>query len=736
MSECPNCKNQLQDGAKFCNYCGTPIAEMIYCPYCGQPTNAQMANCQNCGALLVQQAPVEPDATTVLDQSQYEQMQYQQGYEQQGYEQQGYEQQGYEQQPVAVAEDAPASFAQAEFTQEAAPKEKKPVPKKAIIIGVAAAAVVALVVILCVVFGGKSKVPNYALYIKDKQIFYSDFSKKPVQVTSDFVSSNLIDNGDLSRIGEGLGYMAKLAKDGKTLFYLDKLGYDGEEGALYYRNIKKPKQEPVKIDSSIDDLYYVSDDVSVVTFISSDGVLYQYSMKKDEKNKIASDVDQFYVSNDGKTIVYLTDDDKLYCKANGKDAETVDSDIDSVQFVSKNRETVYYVKEGTLYSKTAGKDKVKISQDVSNVISVYESGEVYYTKKNTDEIKLSDYVEDDMKAADEAFVMPEYPSYPSWWDYDTNEAYEKAYAEYEKKYDAYTAAYDEKYAVDNRNRIREGLETRTMENNSYTLYFYNGSEEKVVSSTYSTYDNYATDAPVMVFKAYSQSEVTKVKISEISSSYEVENLVNEALYSSSDVYVASKETASVIEAEEPTSVIISNDGTTVYFLDNVNEDSDSGDLYKVAISGGKASKPEMYDSDVYYYSIYVFENGDVLYYKDYDRSDHNGTMYINKNKIADDADVASAYSYFGYEKLGKLMFVTDYSSKSKQGVLNVYENGKVTKIADDVHDATLLPNGNIIYLSNYSTSSYKGDLYLSKGSKAEKLDEDVVAIYKLIDYGF
>lgn len=732
MSICPNCNNQLDDGAKFCNHCGTPVAEMIFCPYCGQQTPADAANCPNCGASLVQAQPdattvLEPsDATTVLSQEQYEQ------YAQPQYAEPQYA----EPQAADTAVEAPAAdpsaapaYESAEVQSEEAPAPaKKQIPKKAIIIGAVAAAVVALVVILGVVFGGKSKVPNYALYIKDKEIFYSDFSKDPIQVTSDFVSGD-IDNDELADSGEMLNYFARLAKDGKTMFFVDKLD-EGDSGySLYYRNIKKPKQEPVKIDSSVSN-YTVSDDVSTVTLLTTDGVLYQYSMKKDEKEKVASDVSDFYASKDGKKLVYLNDDNKVYLKNAGKDAEAADSDVEYIKHVTEDCTKVYYIKENTLYVKAEGKDKAKIAADVDNVIKIYESGEVYYTKKNEAEIKLSDYVEDDMKSADESFVMPEYPSYPSWWDYDTNEAYEKAYAEYEKKYDAYYEAYDKQYEIEQRNRIRESLTEGTMENNSKTLCFYNGSEEKVISEVYSDYESVASESPAIIFNAYNQGEVAKVKISEISSSWDVENLVREALYSSADDYVAVKETASVIEQENADSYRISSDASVVYFLDNMNDDVDSGDLYKMAISGGKASKPELYDSDVSSI-LTLFENGDVLYYKDYDYGDYDGTLYINKSKVADDARMQDIS---GYNSLGKLMFFTDYSSKSEQGVLNVYENGKVTKIADDVHDATLLPNGNIIYLSNYSIRNYKGDLYLSKGSKAEKLDEDVVAIYKILEY--
>ena len=83
MLECPNCKKQLQDGMKFCDNCGTPLAGVA-----PQPQQFQQQAPQPQPQQFQQQAP-QPQQF----QQQYQQPQYQQQYQQPPY------QAGYQQQP-------------------------------------------------------------------------------------------------------------------------------------------------------------------------------------------------------------------------------------------------------------------------------------------------------------------------------------------------------------------------------------------------------------------------------------------------------------------------------------------------------------------------------------------------------------------------------------------------------------------------------------------------------------
>ena len=59
----------------------------------------------------------------------------------------------------------------------------------------------------------------------------------------------------------------------------------------------------------------------------------------------------------------------------------------------------------------------------------------------------------------------------------------------------------------NRDSLREDLENATMEKNEYSLYYYDGTEETLVTDALATsWDvDYANDKPVVLFPVYNRS---------------------------------------------------------------------------------------------------------------------------------------------------------------------------------------------------------------------------------------
>ena len=126
MRTCPKCGNELNDGTEFCYNCGAAVPDALFCPECGKQTNPEFAFCQSCGASIAK-APAEE-------------------------------------------KPAPAPVKNA---------KKKKFPIKAIVfggIGIAVAAV--LIIVLSLLLGGRGKAGNnYILYLKDREIFFSDLKK-------------------------------------------------------------------------------------------------------------------------------------------------------------------------------------------------------------------------------------------------------------------------------------------------------------------------------------------------------------------------------------------------------------------------------------------------------------------------------------------------------------------------------------------------------------------------------
>lgn len=662
MITCPKCNKELSDDTKFCDGCGAQIFETIFCPNCGKQTSTEFAFCQSCGASITE----------------------------------------------APAEEKPA----------AAPAEKKKLPKKAIMfggIGVAVVAVLILVISL-IVGGGKAK-NDFTLYLKDSEIFFSDLKKdsEAWQLTSKLVDDEDVDDRYLAS-NEGTYILSSCictSEDGKYIFFLDKISEDDGLFNLYYREIAKPEAEAIKVASDVRS-YTVNSSATIVTYLKGDeGNLYQYKLAEDSKDKVASEVEGFEVSDDGAKIGYINSEGSLYLQYAGKDKEKIASEVSSLEYLTEDFKTVYYIKEGSLYKQVEGEDCAKIASNVYDVIKIYETGEIYYLTREAGEISLMDYVTDDMKAADASITEPTYLDYLNFPD-------------------KYYAARDAYLAKKNRDELRADLEEETWEQSRYSLCFYNGTDAAVITdafvafvgvSYYSDY-TYASDAPVIIYEAYNQSSLEKVKLSEVESIYDIEEMLEAALFSSSERYIAVKTTATVVEQEkEARNFRINSSGTVVYYIDDIPDEKSYGELYCITIADGVVGKAEVYDSDVYTSYCHFAGDDKFEYYKDY--KDGKGELYVNKTKIDYDVNI---YRTTVYSDSDKVIYLTDWNDEKQYGTLKIYQNGESVKIADDVHSFSTTSDERILYLYDYSLNYYKGELHVWENGETRKIDDDVVCV--------
>ncbi len=684
MITCPKCKKELSDDAKFCDVCGAKVLETFFCPNCGEQTSTEFAFCQNCGA-SINNNPHEEQAVVV-------------------------------------------------------PAEKKKLPKKAIIFGAIGVTVVAaLILVITLLFGGAGKSDNnYALYLKDREIFFNDLKKdsNAWQLTSRLVDNDRTDEEDLAEAGYQLGLFTYMSKDGKYVFFPDKIGNNDDGFNLYYKEVAEPEKEAVKIDSDIRS-YAVNDSTTLVTYTKgNERNLYQYKIGENSKDKIASGVYNFYVSDDGKKICYLNSDNNIYLKYADKDKEKIASDVSSSLLrITEGFSAVYYLKDDSLYKRVEGADPEKIASDVSSVIRIYDSGEIYYLTGETKEIPLIDYVTDDMKDVDDA--IPTRPTPPSSSDYASSAEFNAAYDAYEEEYEAweadYNRRYEEHYAKQYRDRLREELEEETLNQFTYSLHFYDGKKETVITNVFvGGYDSdysYASKAPVLSYEAYNQSDFNKVKLSEVESIYDIKDKVETALFSSTERYIAVKGTATAVEQEKKAvNFTIDSSGTVVYYFDDIPDGNMHGELRRIAINDGVVGKSEVYDNDVYTDYLYFVNDTELAYFKDCKNS--KGELYINKKKIDDDVNY---YSIEIDSDLDRIFYFTDWNSDKHYGTLKVYNGKETMKIADDVDSFSAIPDGRVLYLSDYSRKYYMGVLYEWKNGKIRKIDDDVVCILPLID---
>lgn len=706
MIKCPNCNKELEDGTLFCDECGTKIEAMpkmeapseaekkneaensapeaVFCSNCGTKTTTEFEFCPNCGAnVKTGEMPAQAQGTA----------------------------------PVQMPGQMPVEQ-----------------PKKGnigLIIGIAAVCAVLLIGAVLCVFAfmntGKSNGKmDYLTYVKDKEIYYSNKSKKaPAQVTERFVDDKDIENYNLESGGSHIGRLIVKSSDGKKLFYPDKLNNSDNGATIYVKELSKLSGEGTKIDTDING-YIINDSATTMIYLKDSDSLYLYNVKKGDKEKIAGDVKKVQAAEDCKKLYYSNEDDTLYFWEQGKEKAKVDSDITNVFYISEDFKTVYYLKEDSLYKKVVGKDKEKVASEVQNVVTIYDSGELYYVKEGDVTLSYKDMINDDYKDEDANMKEPEYPDYG---DYRTAEGYTDWDA-YNDAKDKYQKKYDEEWVPKrNRDYIRENLENYGDLYNLYELHYFDGKNDSLISDQVMDDDaEYSNDNPVIMYATFDVEKVDKIKLSKIA---EMENSlydeVQKKMLAGVNFYVASKDKVSELaldmdEIDSTSDFEMDSAGSRIMFLQDVDEEKNEGDLYMIDIKNGQPSDPKLYDEDVSSYAGMRFSGDHVIYYKNY--KDSKADIYIDGKEADFDARTYSSY----YKDEDKIFFYVDYNSEKDQGTLRVYKNGKTETIGNDIHSYRVLGNDEIVYISDFSQKSYKGDLYLYRKNKATKVDEDVVTL--------
>lgn len=247
--KCPNCHKELAQDAKFCSECGTPIPAVI------EPTPSDEV-------LL-------PEDTTTLPEEE-----------------------------ALLSEDAVMEVPALEPTSPATATNTK--SRK----GVFLSMLLAVVAVVCMyIFYGelgfdapKTKGNDAILYVKGGELFYNDQNGTEVQLTKDLA-------GAVSE-QSALDMLVKLSSDGKTVFYPDRAGADGNGVSLYCTKIGA-NELPVKLGNGIVS-YQVLSDGKTVYYLDAEGNLFLHDQTT--KTKLRSSVKELYTS-DGM--------DYLYCKTDG-----------------------------------------------------------------------------------------------------------------------------------------------------------------------------------------------------------------------------------------------------------------------------------------------------------------------------------------------------------------------------------------------------------------------------------
>lgn len=574
--------------------------------------------------------------------------------------------------------------------------------KKGIIGVVAAAVIVGLGVlgysIISNNFGKGEGYENHPLvYAKDGLIFMKNANKKeawPLTEEYGYYGNNEYDEGFTNHI--------QISDDGKLIFFADDI--DNAEFKLYYRktNQRVPRgngadEKGIRVASGVNS-FQASPNGDFVVYLKGDR-LYISDLK--EERSIANDVTYFNLSDDLQKIIFRKDDGDVYICGMGKknEPEKVDSDVDTILTGYGEYNKMYYKKGDELYYKEYGKDKVKVAADISNAMTI---GDTYFiTKEVKTKKKFNDLFDDDCASSDAQMTNPSYS------DFKTPD--ENGYMRTD--YDAYYAARDKYNEKEARDDVREYYANNAQEITTYVLY-------KVVGTDIQEIDNGLLESYVYNIFTKQSSDDSKIRMSSVKSLSDARNKVSNLQNNVELSAYILKSDGKIIPiadygADDCVNIQISSDEKYFYCI----EDPDSnynGTLNRYTITdSGLTSKEKIYD-DASGYNL--FDDAVIVH------TDDEAMGIYEKGKYIHLSD-SSNWRYH-YED-GVLYFYDRYSSNNEDGNLMRYENGKTKQIDIDVHDFVVRGAKNCYYIKDYSDSRSKGELYQNKGGKSKYVDSDV-----------
>lgn len=488
------------------------------------------------------------------------------------------------------------------------------------------------------VFAPKYEMPvdrsKFALsYVKDYCLYQKPVSGSAVQLSDKLVS-------DTESGFANYSYTVKQSKDGKTVYFLENFDSSTFSGTLYASYNGKDK---VKIADNALQGFVISENGKTVMYMSNVdintamGQLY-YCTKGSEPQLLANSTlyQTFMVSANGKMMAYL---------------ENVDSETGM----------------GEYWIAKAGSTPVKIDDTVIGGVKISDKGEVLYVK-NLDEMtytcdlytaSLSKSPEFISSGVSENYVMASsFSKKVGYVTVDENQIYNFNFKSGNKTPDLVLDDIMGFFAVDIENqnfllaKMAEGADASTASPDM--LLKKKGKNAETIASGMLTpqhasasydfktiyylndYDQAASSGVLHVrkesFFGTAKDEVIAEGVSTFTASKDgsvviyMTNVDSTTGMGTLNAYKNGK-TKVLAEGIYSQTYKLSENGKTVTYLGDINEESFTGTLYSVKTSGGSAAS--VIDSDVYS-SFYTRSDKNAIYLKNYNSESDTADLYMWK----------------------------------------------------------------------------------------------------------
>ncbi len=588
----------------------------------------------------------------------------------------------------------------------------------AITIGV----IILTILFVFIILGGTSsasddKVGDSLFYTKNGKVYYTSIDEiAPVEVISP--NGKVLDRSfsyyDIFSI--------QVSEDGRKLFYPNNIDLNDPEyhADIFCCDLVSKNHEAIKVGSGINN-YVPNQDGSKVYFLK-DKDLYVSDLSKAEK--IAAGIEELCIDKEGSRLIYMTLDSRLFQYTdNNKEVKEIASNI-KLHYASADLKTVYYLKGNDLYLLKDGKDTQMIESDIASVLNIYEDGSLYYLKAHP--IITSDYVNDDMAASDAQMSKPNESDYPD------RKSYSEAYNKFAKK--------------NARDNLRQLLRNDRIGEINSLYYYSNGKStmvsdccdnvwkdtDKIIMPYHSAPIYCGSDRPLLI---YFQLKANKINMSDVTGYMDIYNHIMSSVLNHAETYVCSgSEVLKKIADKKPDQLEYDIENNKIYYAVNNYDDLFCYDLYSVTIDGSKVSEARKYAEKAYLLSNFFSVGDSVLYLKNDGSNSLGRDLYVNSEKIDRNVDLP----VHRIENTNSFIYASNYK-KGGTYELKLYQDRKITKIADSVSLYQYFDNNRIAYVVG-TPGNDTAQLYLYDDSQANRLvDPGMSGIFSPVEnqyYGY
>ena len=633
--------------------------------------------------------------------------------------------------------------------------------------------------VLSCLFGKSS---GEILFVSDGSVYgisLKGSGEKRTEYTDSFYGSEAAAPERIGRL-----FFPTVSRDGKYRFFPEDFNGQERNFTLCYQ---EGREKPRRIASDVRG-YYVTGDNQVI-YVKNDSLYVTRPGEQGEK--VDSDLlvtfGSFFnfglweaqaagglaVSKDESKMVWRTDSG-CYCQDIDLKEEKVKLASDGFLLAyTENFESLLFQRDdGALYLSKNLKKAEKVADDADLVLATdLEKGTFYYTVVKAENVKLADYIEDDLAETDRVITEPVKSDY----EREVTSGFGTG---------AYTRrVVDDQYYDDleryqgklKRDELRQWLAGKEVPVKYTELYFWNNGEETLVTSGYdsllasvdisaSVRKNDYTDlrerssdftGSLVYQKApEGEEEGRKAKLSGLPALRELDDSVQTAeglgIESEEELLeLLGVETVPATAYESEYFLCVDGVeydlGLKGWFLAQCIFDARSNQLYLDGFKG-MSSEDGGFDSGIMSVnladgagqvreyaedaSLSLVYGGNVYYLEDYGVGAGDKDLYRNGEFVCDDV-----LEVWPVPDSNAVVAVTDYDEDSQSGTLKLLpeKGGEAVEIGADV-DLTTFPFGAygedyIFMISDYSSERKSGDLLYFDGKETRVLESDVTAYF-------